>query len=91
MKRNDLLKQNLTEEKNVEVLVSDVAEQDRRFLKREQRALEDQIEDLQVELKKRLSSKSPLDKSTVEVTYAAIKTAKDKLELYKEFDKEFVG
>lgn len=91
MKRNELLKQNLTEEKNVEVLVSDVAEQDRRFLKREQRALEDQIEDLQVELKKRLSSKSPLDKSTVEVTYGAIKTAKDSLKLYKEFQEEFIG
>lgn len=91
MKRNELLKQNLTEEKNVEVLVSDVAEQDKRFIKREKRALEDQIEDLQVDLKKRLGAKTPLDKSTIEVTYQAIKTAKETLELYKEFEKEYLG
>ena len=91
MKRNELLKQNLTEEKNVEVLVADVAEQDRRFLKREKRALEDAIEDLEVELKKRLSAKNPLDKSIVEVTYQAIKEKKELLNLYKSFENEHLG
>ena len=91
MKRSELLKENLTEEKNVDVLVSDVQEQDRRFIKREKRNLEDQIEDLAVELKKRLSSKTPLDKSTIEVTYQAIKDKKQILDTYKEFEKEYLA
>jgi len=91
MKRAELLQQTLTEEKNVDVLVSSVESDDKKFLKRRKRNLEDQIEDLEEELRNRLSSKEPLEQATVEVTYQAIKTKKDVLDLYKQFEKEHIA
>ena len=90
MNRKELLELSLNEDKNVINLVNVAISEDKRFIKRAKRNLEDEIEDLQVDLKNRLSSNSPVDASVVEVTYGQIKSIKEKLDLYVQFEKEYL-
>lgn len=91
MKRKSLLETALAEEKNVSTVVSNTTKADSKFLTRAKRDLEDTIEDLKEQLEKRLSSTTALDKSVIESTYNQIKQAETTLELYKEFEKEFIS
>jgi hypothetical protein len=91
MKRLELLKQTLTEEKNVEVVIVNTTKADGKFLKRTKRDLEDRVEDLQEKLQVRLSSTEPLDKAVVESLYNEVVTTKATLDLYKSFEKEFIS
>lgn len=91
MKRTELLKVTLSEEKNVTVMLQNTIEEDTIFLKRTKRDLEDKVEDLTKSLKKRLSSSESLDKAVVENLYNALQTTKSTLELYKSFEKEFIS
>lgn len=90
MNRKELLELSLNEDKNVINLVDVAISEDKRFIKRTKRNLEDEIEDLQVGLKKRLSSNMPVDGSVVEVTYAKIAEVKERLNLYKSFESEYL-
>lgn len=90
MNRKQLLELSLNEDKNVENLVDVALSEDKRFIKRAKRNLEDEIEDLQAELRKRLSSNTPVDKSVVEVSYSQIKLKKEMLETYKSFESEYL-
>lgn len=91
MKRTDLLKVTLSEEKNVNTMLDNTTKADAKFLKRTKRDLEDKIEDLQEKLQVRLSSTEPLDKSVVENLYNELQTTKSTLDLYKSFEKEFIS
>lgn len=91
MKRTDLLKVTLSEEKNVTFVLQNTIEEDTTFLKRTKRDLEDKVEDLTKSLKKRLSSTEPLDKAVVENLYNELVTTKSTLDLYKSFEKEFIS
>lgn len=91
MKRQELLSVSFSQEKNQEVLVKEILAKDNKFIKREIRNLEDKIEDLEEELNARLKSQSALDSSTITVLFAGIKGAEKTLELYKEFQKEYLS
>ena len=91
MKRTDLLKVTLSEEKNVNTVLDNTTKADTKFLKRTKRDLEDKIEDLQERLQVRLSSTEPLDKAVVENLYNELQTTKSTLDLYKSFEKEFIS
>lgn len=91
MKRTELLKVTLSEEKNVNTVLDNTTKADAKFLKRTKRDLEDKIEDLQEKLQVRLSSTEPLDKSVVENLYNELQTTKSTLDLYKSFEKEFIS
>lgn len=91
MKRKALLEVALSEEKNVTTVVTNTTKADSKFLTREKRALEDEIEDLKEQLEARLSSTTALDKSVIENTYNKIKQTEATLALYKEFEKEFIS
>jgi len=91
MNRKQLLENSLTEEKNVASLIETTVAADTKFLKREKRNLEDTVEDLEEQLKQRLSSNTSLDKSTVEVMFTKVKDAKALLATYKEFEETYVN
>ena len=91
MKRTDLLKVTLSEEKNVNTVLDNTTKADSKFLKRTKRDLEDKVEDLQEKLQVRLSSTEPLDKAVVENLYNELQTTKSTLDLYKSFEKEFIS
>lgn len=91
MKRTDLLKVTLSEEKNVNTVLDNTTKADAKFLKRTKRDLEDKVEDLQEKLQVRLSSTEPLDKAVVENLYNELQTTKATLDLYKSFEKEFIS
>lgn len=91
MKRKELLSVALSEEKNVNTVLDNTTKADSKFLKRTVRDLEDKIEDLGEKLQARLSSTEPLDKAVVENLYNEIVTTKATLELYKDFEKEFIS
>lgn len=90
MKRQELLKVSLQEEKNVATVVENITAQDSKFLKRTKRDLEDKIEDLEESLKVRLSAQTPLDKSVIEVTYSQLLETKATLDLYKKFEENYI-
>lgn len=91
MKRQELLSVSFSQEKNQEVLVEEILAKDNKFIKREIRSLEDKVEDLEEEFNARLKSQAPLDSATITVLFAGIKGAKETLELYKEFQKEYLS
>jgi hypothetical protein len=91
MKRKDLLKATLSEEKNVQSVIDLTTTKDAKFLKRAKRDIEDKIEDATEQLTVRLSNETPLDKSVIEGLYNNIKELKSSLELYKSFEAEFIS
>ena len=70
-------------------LVSEILEQDEIFLSRTLRNLNDQIQDKNRELKRRLSAEESIDQSVVEVLYKSLGDLKAKVSLYESFQKEF--
>lgn len=90
MNRKELLENNLTEEKNVKTVVEATVAADAKFLKREKRNLEDKVEDLEEQLKVRLSSTTPLDKSVIESVFNSLKETKSLLAIYNEFEENYV-
>lgn len=90
MKRLELLKASLSEEKNVDTVVATTKKADAKFLVRTKRDLEDKMEDLKEQLESRLSSSQALDKSVVESLFAQISTTKQNLSLYESFEKEYI-
>lgn len=91
MKRKDLLKATLSEEKNVQSVIDLATTKDAKFIKRAKRDIEDKIEDATEQLSNRLSDQTPIDKSVIEVLYLNIKELKSTLELYKSFETEFIA
>lgn len=91
MKRKELLENNLTEDKNVKATVDKAIAADTKFLKREKRNLEDKIEDLEEQLKNRLSSEVAIDKSVIESVYGQLKETQNLLALYTEFEQKFLN
>ena len=89
LKRKEALEHSLIEEKNIKMVVETTLKEDSKFIKREFRTLQDSIEDLESDLIKRMSNKTPIDKSVIEVTYQTLLNKKALLEIYKTFNKEF--
>jgi len=90
MKRKELLEGVLNSQDNVEAVIEAVIKADNKFLVRQKRKIADSVEDLKEELEKRLSVEGAIDSSTVESCYAALEIAREKLELYEKFEKEFL-
>lgn len=90
MTRKALLEQSLTEDKNVTTVVATTLAKDTKALKKARRDVEDAIEEAEEALEARLSSGAVLDRAVVENTYSNLKDLKAKLELYKEFETEFL-
>jgi hypothetical protein len=90
MNRKQLLESSLTEEKNVTTVVAVTLKKDVKALSKAKRDLEDSLEEAEEKLEERLSSGVPLDKSVVEVLYSNLVNLKTTLELYSNFEKEFI-
>jgi len=88
MNRKNLLESSLQEEKNVSTVVANTLTKDAKFIKKAKRDLEDKIEEAEEALEERLSSNTPLDKSTVEVLYSGLLDLKASYALYEKFEKE---
>lgn len=88
--RKSLLEASLTEDKNVQTVVATTLAKDTKALKKARRDVEDAIEEAEEALEARLSSGAVLDKAVVENTYSNLKDLKAKLELYTEFEAEFL-
>lgn len=88
--RKSLLEASLTEDKNVTTVVATTLAKDTKALKKARRDVEDAIEEAEEALEARLSSGAVLDKAVVENTYSNLKDLKAKLELYTEFEAEFL-
>lgn len=84
MKRLELLNDSLGEKKDVQVLSKAVLSEDKKFMRRHIRDLEETVEDLESSLKARLSSDVPLDKSVLEL-YSQLDSAQDRLETAEYF------
>ena len=91
MKRKELLSANLSEEKNVTTVVTNTMAKDTKFIRKAKRDLEDLIEEAEEKLEDRLSSNTPLDKSTIEVLYSGLLDLKSKLTMYEKFEVEILG
>lgn len=91
MKRKDLLQGGLTEGQNVGTIVANTLAKDAKFIKKAKRDLEDQLETAEEALEERLTSNTPLDKSTVEVLFAKIIDLKATTKLYEQFESEILG
>lgn len=90
MKRQEMLKSTLTKESKEEVLITKTSKEDKKFITRSKRELEDAIEDLEKQMNDRLEQPVPLDKSVVEVLYFNISETKAKLALYESFEKSYL-
>lgn len=64
---------------------------DKKFLKRQKRAIQDLVEDLEDKLSLRMSSTEPLDKATVEVTFQQILEQKELLDTYSKFEEKYIN
>lgn len=91
MKRSELLKQNLNEDKSKELAVNKAIKADEKFVNRSIQSITNTIEDLKEKLDSRLSADAPLDSSVVEVTFKSIKEQEAKLAIYKEFKESYIG
>ena len=88
--RRTLLKTSFSKDENVEAVFAEILEEDKDFLVRAKRDLDDEIKELEKQLKKRFKSQVVLDKATIESTYGGIQDAKAKLQLYKDFEKAYI-
>jgi hypothetical protein len=90
MKRQELLQLRLNEDKQLETQITQTLKDDKKFIRRAKRDLEDSIEDLEAELQKRLSSEVALDKSIVEVHFTQLLAKKELLNTYEQFEKNYL-
>ena len=91
MKRKSLLESGLTEGQNPATVVNNTLIKDAKFIKKAKRDLEDAIESAEEALEERLTSNTPLDKSTVEVLFSKILDLKETVKLYEQFEAEILG
>lgn len=91
MNRKSLLEVSLSEEKNVQSVLSITMKADEKFLKRTKQDLNNKLEDLEEKLINRLSSTEPLDKAVVEVLFGEIKELEQTLALYDSFEKKYLN
>jgi hypothetical protein len=91
MNRRQLLASALTEEKNVSTLVATTIKKDNKVLSKAKRDLQDSLDEAEEALEQRLSTDAPLDKSVVEVLFAKVKNLKESIQLYEEFEKEYLN
>jgi len=88
MKREELMNA-LSAENDDKMLIADILEADVDFLDRQIKDIEYSIKDSEKELKKRLRAKTEIDSSVVEVMYSGLSALKSKVDLYKNFKKEY--
>lgn len=94
MNRQNLLKRTIVGEKDgqwVDAQISEIEKTDRKFLKRTIDSLEKEIEDNEEKLEKRLTQATPIDTSVVESIYGEGLKLKEKLKMYKSFQKLYNG
>lgn len=87
--RKQLLNVALNKENNPESLVSEIEAKDKKFLKRKLTALENEKDDAEEELEKRLSETTGIDESVVESLFAKVEATKTKINLYEKFQTYF--
>lgn len=90
MSRFSLLTSLFESKDNKEVRIREIIKADEKFLKRRIQEIGNELEDLEEALTSRLQSELVIDKSTVENDYQSIIIKRNLLELYKEFQKEFL-
>lgn len=91
MKREKLLLASFSDEKNQELLIQEIQAEDSKFINRSIRTLENDIEDLETELKKRLRAQTAIDSNTVEGIYSSILRKEESLNLYKSFKDKYLS
>lgn len=94
MNRQELLKKTIVGEKDgqwVDAQIKSIEKTDRKFLKRKIEELEQKIEDNDDRLEERLTQDTPIDESVVENIYGEGIKLKEKLKLYKNFNKLYNG
>lgn len=91
MKRSELLLASFSDEKNQESLIQEIQAEDRKFIKRAIQNLENELEDLESDLKKRLRAQTAIDTNTVEGIYNSILSKEESLKLYKSFKEKYLS
>lgn len=89
MKRLEFLKSSLSEGDNVEALATRLHKEDKRFLRRHTRELEDSLEDMEVELENRLRSDVAVDKATLDL-FSKMENIKEEIKTTKAFQEKYV-
>ena len=89
MKRVDLLKASLGEEKDVNTLVGKIIKKDSLFLTRHLTRLSESLEDAQVSFEERLSSQTELSKADIEL-YMRMSNIQQEIDTVKEFKEKFM-
>lgn len=89
MKRLEFLKSSLSEGDNVEALATRLQKEDKRFLRRHTRELEDSLEDMEVELENRLRSDVAVDKATLDL-FSKMENIKEEIKTTKSFQEKYV-
>lgn len=87
MKREQLLNTEETKKTVIDAIIAG----DKKFIKRAIQKVEDDIEDAEEAMRKRLMEETAIDASVVEVMYAGITSLKNKKKLYESFQSEFLA
>ena len=87
MKREQLLNTEETKKTVIDAIIAG----DKKFIKRAIQKIEDDIEDAEEAIRKRLMEETAIDASVVEVMYANITSLKNKKKLYESFQTEFLA
>lgn len=89
MKRLEFLKSSISEGDNVEALATRLQKEDKRFLRRYTRELEDSLEDTEVELENRLRADVAVDKATLDL-FSKMENIKEEIKTTKAFQEKYV-
>lgn len=88
-KRFSLLTALFESKDNKEVRVREIVKADEKFLKRRIQEIQNEVEDAEEQLNKRLYSEMPIDKSTIENDYQNVLNKRSLLNTYEIFQSEF--
>lgn len=89
--RKQLLNTALNTENNLEALISDITKKDLKFLDRKLTALQNQYDDAEEELEKRLSQGEVIDDSVVTSLFGKMADIGDQINLYTQFEHYYNG
>lgn len=89
--RKQLLNTALNKENNLESLISEITKKDLKFLERKLTALQNEYDDAEEELEKRLSQGDVIDDSVVTNLFGAMADIGDKINLYTQFGHYYNG
>lgn len=83
--RRQLLNVSLNTENNLEAVISDIEKKDLKFLERKLLKLENELEDAEEALEKRLATQEVIDESVVESLFGTMVELETRIQMYECF------